>query len=195
MATTRQWIMDRTWQCKNLSTLVTGKPCSNQRTASPRSFDHQRAKTHATDKTVALWKQRFLRMCAERKFADKCTLPSYLVCEIEVCGWIDAVDTMTEKGNRWCSSLERATMRRRVDALGKSADNAKATMAEMTCELERVTGAAASRIATADDCNGRHVQNAGITIDIQLGRRTRDLLEEFRIILVAASDKMVERVL
>lgn len=82
-----------------------------------------------------------------------------------VGGGVYAIDAVAEHRNGRCFCRERALVCGRINALGKAADHAKATTAEMAGKFVGVLQTASSWIATADDGNRRQMQGIEDAVD------------------------------
>ena len=87
--------------------------------------------------------------------------------------------------------FESTAMGRRVDALGKTTDDAEARAAEVAGKLEGIAAATLGRVAAAHDGERRQVQQLRVAFDVQALGRARDTGEEFGKVGVAAGDQVV----
>ncbi len=82
-----------------------------------------------------------------------------------VGGGVYAIDAVAEHRNGRCFCRQRTLVRGRINALGKTADHAKATAAEMAGKFVGILQAASGRIATTDDSNRRQMQGIEDAVD------------------------------
>ena len=183
--------MDRTGYREYLSTLFAGQPRCYQRATSASGLDDQRAETNAADQAVTLWKQLFARLHTEGKFADQGALARDEMSQFAIGGWIDPVDAMPEKRNSRRAGVQGTAMSGRIDALCQATDNAESAGPQVTGKLVRIASAGLSWVATTDNCQRRQVQYVGVAVDVKHFRRSRDLVEQFRVVVVSAPDQVM----
>ena len=102
---------------------------------------------------------------------------------------------MAEKCDSSRSGSECAAMCCSIDTLGEAADNTKAGTAKMAGEFEGVAGTTLCWVATANNGECGQVQELRIASHIKKGRRPRNLLQEFRVVVVATGDEVILRIL
>ncbi len=113
------------------------------------------------------------------------------MCQVAIDGGVHAIDTGAEKGHRPAAGIERAAVSLGVDALCHAADDHEALRREMAGEITRIAGAALRRVATSDDGERRQLQEAGIAIDVKKQRRTGNLTEHGRVVVIAPGKQLM----
>jgi len=108
-----------------------------------------------------------------------------------VGGGVNAIDAVAEHGNGRRVRRECTLVRGRIDALGKTANHAKATATEMAGKFIGVLQAASCRIATAHDSNRGQMQRIERTVDKERFRVIRQLREQFRIVVTCHVDDVM----
>ena len=169
----------------------TSRPCSAASLAVISDPLRRAASTTIVPRLMALWKQGPVRWRAERELAHQCAPTGNFMGEIAIAGGIYAIDAVAEKGNRRRTGGQRAAMRRCVDALGESADDAKTSRAQVPCELECVARAAAGGIAAANDRQRGQMQKLRVASDIELRRRSGNACQQFGIGVVPEPEEVV----
>ena len=111
---------------QNGTPLLEGKIRGNQRAASFGGLDNDNREREPTDDAVALRKVRLQGRSRGDKFAHQCAALADALGKRSMFARIDHIDAAPEYRNRDSFGVQRAAVRRRIDATRHSAHNRNA---------------------------------------------------------------------
>ncbi|MNK81128.1 hypothetical protein D3C87_1008680 [compost metagenome] len=155
MAAARLRRVDRARDREHFLALLRREPRGDERARRQRSLDHQRAARQARDEAVALGKVLRERRRAQRQLAHDQPLQRDAVRQVAVPRGVHAVQAGADHRHRGehrgvAGRVERAQVRRAVDAECQPRDHGQARFAQRPCEGARMAGALRRRVAAAD---------------------------------------------
>src|SRR5690606_33031715 len=122
---------------EHLATLLTRQARRDQRTATDRRFDDDRAGREATDDAVAARKVFGARADAGRELRHECAARLDLASELPVAPRVDFIEPGRADGDRIAVDRQRAAMCGGVDAERKTADDGESGLGEVSGESFR----------------------------------------------------------
>ncbi|CAM3682694.1 hypothetical protein ACMA110817_24400 [Achromobacter marplatensis] len=184
MAAARQRRMDGTGDGEHLASAFARQPRRDERPALLGRFHYQHAARQSGHNAVAFGEVRGQGARAQRKFGNQRALRGDVVRQIAVAGGVDAVDAGAHDRHRARpvrAGVQRAFMRRRIDAQRQSADDAPAVRGQMAGEGAGVFLAPGRGVAGAHDGQRRALQIGRVARHVQQDGRVGDGQQALRI--------------
>ena len=147
-----------------------------------RALCHQHAQRHARDDAVAVQEAVLRGRNAHRVFADHAAAAAqYRVHELAVRLGVKFIQRAAEHRHRAPARIQRAPVRRRVDARRQPGDDAHALPRQLLRHRAGMGDSVLRRLARADDRHGKRVVDVRIAPAEQQLRRVGNLHQPVRI--------------
>jgi hypothetical protein len=187
VGTARAGVKRRARHREQLASGLLRQPCGDQAAGTERCFHHHHAERQAGDDAIAAGEMPCLGGSAQRCLADHGARFGDAALQVGMLGRVGHVETTRHRGHRM-PGLQRAVVRRRIDATGEAGDHHQC-MRKLGGEVLRHVLAVGRGVASADQGHSPSRKQRGIAQNRQDSRCIVQQGEQRRVVGLAREDQ------